>query len=376
MKKKLTLKTDCKHFPGDRPCIPHKKTGVKCDDCTNYQPINFKILIIKLDAVGDVLRTTSILKPLKNKYPDSYITWCTRSNSKELFKYNSLVNEVIVIEDDAYFRIGAEEFDQVINLDTSKFSSAIAANTNAKEKVGFVLNKRGYVEATSEAAQAWLEMGAFDDVKKANTKSYQKIMYEILDLDLPVEPPFLPITDREKNKIKLKKFYKDINSYNISIGLNIGVGTKWPSKGWSLKNWKKLISKLEDQKFNLLLLGGPEEKAATANLLNDYNFLIDTGCDNSLLEFTAIVGLCDLVITADTLALHIATASDKKIIALFGPTSSNEIELYGNGTKLSSKDGCKCFYMKHCKEEISCMEMISPEMVIEAINSLLEKIKA
>ena len=53
----------------------------------------FKILIIKLDATGDVLRTTSILPPLKLKYHDAHITWCTRNNSKELFKYNPYVDE-------------------------------------------------------------------------------------------------------------------------------------------------------------------------------------------------------------------------------------------------------------------------------------------
>jgi heptosyltransferase-2 len=369
------LKLDCRHFPGDRPCKPHKETGVKCDDCTYYQPIKFKILIIKLDAVGDVLRTTSILKPLKKKYPDSHIEWCTKRNSARLFKYNNLVDEVIAFEDDALFRINAEEYKLVINLDTSKISSAIAANAKAKDKIGFVLNKRGYVEATSEVTQEWLEMSAFDDVKKANTKTYQQIMYEILDLDFPVKPPLLPLTDTERNKIKSSKFYNYINPDYNSIGLNIGVGTKWPSKGWPLKNWKKLISELEKEKYSLLLLGGPEEKTAIADLLNQNNILIDTGCDNSLLEFAAIVELCDLIITADTLALHIATALDKKIIALFGPTSSDEIELYGKGTKLISTDGCECFYMKHCKENISCMEKISPEMVIEAMNSLLEKIK-
>ncbi len=74
----MILKTDCRLFKGDRPCDPHKEKGVKCDHCNYYQPIKFKILIIKLDAVGDVLRTTSILKPLKKKYPDCFIVWCTR----------------------------------------------------------------------------------------------------------------------------------------------------------------------------------------------------------------------------------------------------------------------------------------------------------
>ena len=92
-----------------------------------------------------------------------------------------------------------------------------------------------------------------------------------------------------------------------------------------MKSWQDLIEKLGSDKYNLLLLGGPEETEIIKQLEKEYKFLINTGCDNSLLEFAAIVDLCDLVITADTLALHIATALDKKIIALFGPTSQMKL---------------------------------------------------
>lgn len=367
----MILKTDCRFFKGDRPCDPHKEKGVKCNDCNYYKPISVKILIIKLDAVGDVLRTTSILKPLKNKYPESYIEWCTRRNSLELFKHNPFVDEVIAFEAESYFRISAEKYDMVINLDTSKLSSAIAANASAKEKIGFVLNKKGFVEATSEAAQAWLEMSAFDDVKKSNTKSYQKIMYEILNLDFPVEPPMIQTDEKQKERINSRTFVKKISSENPVIGLNVGVGKKWPSKGWPLNKWQELINKLGNNKYNLLLLGGPEEVEFVNRLKNEFSYVIDTGCDNSLLEFAAIVDLCDLVVTADTLALHIGTALDKKIIALFGPTSANEIDLYGKGIKLISPDGCNCYYKKFCSEAVSCVERITPEMVIEAIDSII-----
>jgi len=368
----MILKIDCRFFKGDRPCVPHKENGIKCADCNHYQPINFKILIIKLDAAGDVLRTTSILQPLKQKYPDCYVEWCTRNISIELFNNNSIVDEVITIEDDALFRINAEEYDVVINLDTSKLSSAIAANAFAKEKFGFVLNKNGFVEATSDVAQKWLEMSAFDDVKKANTKSYQQIIYEILDLDLPVEPPIIHISDNERVKVAAKEFVKNIFPKKPVVGLNVGVGAKWPSKGWPLKSWQELIEKLGSNKYNLLLLGGPEEVGIIKQLKKDFSYVIDTRCDNSLLEFAAIVDLCDLVITADTLTLHIATALQKKIITLFGPTSADEIELYGKGVKLSSSDGCKCYYRKNCSEDVSCMEKITFEMVLEAIDLLLK----
>jgi len=367
------LKIDCRYFKGDRPCDPHKETEVKCDDCTEYNQIKHKILIIKLDAVGDVLRTTSILKPLKQKYPDSYIEWCTRQNATALFNNNSLVDEVITVEEDAFFRLQAEEFDIIINLDTSKLSSAIASNSRGKKKIGFVLNKKGYVEATSTEAQQWLEMSAFDDVKKANTKSHQQIMYEILGFDLPAAKPIIQISESEKLKISKEDFFRNIDPSKKIIGLNVGTGTKWPSKGWPLKRWKELIENFNPNKYNLLLLGGPEEVEIFSQLNKEYNFLFDTGCDNSLLEFAAIVDLCDLVITADTLALHIATALEKRIVALFGPTSINEIELYERGVKLISPEGCKCFYRKYCSEEVSCMERIDPARVIEGLTSLLEQ---
>ena len=368
----MILKTDCRFFKGDRPCDPHKATGVKCDDCSYYQPISFKILIIKLDAVGDVLRTTSILRPLIKKYPNSYIVWCTRQNSEKLFRGNQIVDEVITIENDAAFRIQTEDFDLLINLDNSKISSAIAATAKAEKKIGFVLNKKGYVDATSDSAQQWLEMSAFNDVKQANKKSYQQIMYEILELDLPVGKPIIEISEKIKENVLKREFAKKISSTKPTIGINVGVGTKWPSKGWPLKRWKELIQKLIENKYNVLLLGGPEEVESINQLSLEYKNAINTGCDNSLLEFAAIVDLCDLVITADTLALHIATALDKKIVALFGPTSANEIELYGKGIKLSSPEGCTCYYKKYCSQEVSCMEKINPEMVLEAVNSLLK----
>jgi ADP-heptose:LPS heptosyltransferase len=369
----MILKKDCRHFKGDKPCTYHKSEGVHCEDCNYYQPVKFKILIIKLDAAGDVLRTTSILQPLKRKYPESYIEWCTRQPYRQIFKNNALVDEVISVEDDAFFRINAGQYDIVINLDTSKLSSAIAAIADSKVINGFLLNERGYVESTSTAAEQWLIMSAFDDVKKANKKSYQQIIYEILNLDLPVEPPVITISDKEKTKIASQDFTKEIDRGKSVIGLNVGVGRKWLSKGWPVKRWRELIKMLDRDKYNLLLLGGTDESEVISLLKKDFAFLVETSCDNSLTEFAAIVDLCNLIITADTLALHVATALGKKIIALFGPTSANEIELYGKGVKLIAEDECKCYYKKYCTEKVSCMEKITAERVIQEVGTLMNK---
>lgn len=362
------LKIDCRYFQGDRPCKFHKETGVKCPDCNHYSPIEYKILIIKLDAIGDVLRTTAILPALKEQYPDSHITWCTKKNAKDIFTKNHFVDDVIFIEEDAFYRMSIEEYDYVINLDTSKLSSAIASLSISSKKVGFILNSKGYVEPTSKAAQTWLLMSAFDDVKFANEKSYQQLMYEILELKSKISPPILILND--DNKALYSKF--DLNNQKLTIGFNTGVGTKWPNKGWSTEKWDGLFNSLKNHDLNLLLLGGPEEKEKNKFFISKYDFLIDTGCDNSILDFVSIVNLCDILITADTFALHIATALEKFIIVLFGPTSATEIELYGKGVKLLGTKRCKCFYQRKCSEEYSCMDSIEHEIVYTEIMCLKE----
>ncbi|MHA1988400.1 MAG: glycosyltransferase family 9 protein [Promethearchaeota archaeon] len=365
------LKKDCAHFYGDRPCDFHKNDGRKCDDCDEYNPIKYKILIIKLDAIGDVLRTTSILPAIKKKYPNSYITWCTRKSARELFTNSDFVNEVILFEDDALIRNNVEQFDLVINLDTSKVSSAIASSAKGQMKQGFVLTGKGYVEATSAVAEKWLEMSAFDDIKRNNKKSYQSLMYEILELDGSICTPIIRVPEKASNTITSKSKKWNLRPGEQIIGLNIGVGTKWPSKGWPIERWEELINILENKKFNLLLLGGPEEIEEMNTLSAKYKFLTNTDYDNSMMEFAAIVNMCDIIITADSLALHIGTALSKKLVVLFGPTSVMEIDLYGKGRKLRAPDECKCFYKKFCMQEESCMEKITAEMVYNAVEELL-----
>jgi heptosyltransferase-2 len=365
------LKYNCKYFTGDRPCKFHKNYEIKCDSCNYYSPIGLKILIIKLDAIGDVLRTTSILPPLKQKYPDSYIIWCTKQNARELFNGNNYVDEIITIEEDAQFRLIAEEFDIVINLDSSKMSSAIAASAKAKEKMGFVLNEKGAVIPKSAEADYWLQMSAFDDVKRKNQKTYQQIIYDVALLESKIAHPILNLPDEllnlKKNQLIKKGFYPKLKT----VGLNVGVGTKWPNKGWPIENWIGLIKLINDKKLNIFLLGGPDEQRTMHTLSNQFNFLINTGFDNNIKEFAVIVNLCDVLITADTFALHVATAAGKKIIAMFGPTSMAEVELYDNGIKLHSAEECNCFYNKTCKESVSCMQKLSADEVYSALCSLI-----
>lgn len=373
----MILKTDCKHFPGNKPCSPSKTEGKKCDDCNYYEPVEFKILIIKLDATGDVLRTTSILPALKREYPKSHITWLTKKNAKELFNNNPFVDELIIFEEnDIVPRLLVEKFDILIHPDASVVSASLASIVNAEIKKGFLLDAKGKVIPVNDDAVEWLEMGAFDDLKKKNQKTYQEIIHNIAGLKYQKDEIQLRLNQKEidfKNDFFSKH---NLIRFKYLVGLNTGAGTRWQYKQWRIEGYIELIEKLSKNKeFGILLYGGPDEVERNKILKNKFPHLIDTGTNNSLRHFFSLLDLCDVLVTSDTMALHAATALKKKIVCLFGPTSHTEIEDYGRIEKVIPDLDCLVCYKPKCDFEITCMGSITSDMVYEKVMESINQLK-
>ena len=359
---------DCRFFVGDRPCTWHKATGVLCT-CEHYQKVEERVLIIKLDAIGDVLRTTALLPALAEAHPRASITWITRREARPLLERNPYITEIIEYGEDATLRLRVVAFDRVINLDAGKTSAALAAAANAKRKDGFVLDPNGYVQATNAAARTWLEMGVFDDLKRKGTKTYQDRMAEIIGLSGRPHRYVLQLTDEERarGRVHLQKLGVDCS--RPVFGLNTGAGRRWELKQWREEGYLELIERIaKKHSVQFVLLGGPEERERHMRLVSGSKVpLIDAGCDNPVRHFASLVGACHLVITGDTLAMHLALALKRRTIVLFGPTNSTEIELYGLGEKVIPSMECLSCYKPKCDFVPNCMDLITTDMVEAAV---------
>lgn len=369
----MILKTDCIHFPGDKPCFANKQFGITCDKCDYYNPIDKKILIIKFDAIGDVLRTTCILSSLKREYQESHITWLTKSNASDIFIGNQYVDEVLAIENsNSLPRLLSQNFDLLLHPDASPISASYAKIIPAKEKRGFTLDDKGKVVPINDEAIEWLEMGAFDQFKKNNRKAYQEIIHNLLKLEYRKDEIIVNLTDAEK---KFRDNFYQINSLNrfrIIVGINTGGSRRWKYKKWRIDGFKELIKKLETfPDVGIMIFGGETETELMSELKSSSNKIIDTGNKNSLREFFALIDIADIIITGDTLALHIATALKKKVICLFGPTSSSEIEDYGRVIKIIPEMDCLVCYKQDCDFVPNCMEMITTDMIMEKLLLLI-----
>jgi len=371
----MILKTDCIHFPGDRPCRFNKETGQVCTDCPYYISPSKRILIIKLDAVGDVLRSTSILPALHRKYPGSEITWVTRQNAADLFRNNPLVHHVAAFEKpETLLKVMNEEYDILIHPDSNPSSGSMASLVKAKMKYGFITDSQGNVSPMDEAASGWLEMGAFDHRKKANRRSYQEILHDICGLEYQRDEIQLFLSTEEKEFRNSYIQQHNLNRFKKIIGLNTGASPRWKLKQWHQHHLEALISSFSsDSETGILLYGGPDEKERNKSLREKFPFVIDTGTENTLRQFFALLDISDIILTGDTLGLHAAAALKKQVICLFGPTSSAEIEDYGRITKVFPEMECLVCYKPECDFKPNCMDLISPAHVESVLRVLISK---
>jgi ADP-heptose:LPS heptosyltransferase len=323
--------------------------------------------------VGDVLRTTCLLPGLCEKYPGAEIVWVTRARARELFLNNPFVNEVWTVENDALARLGVERFDLVINPDADKFTAALAATATGGMKLGMTLDERGSVQPMNPEAVEWLQMGAFDDLKAKNTKTYQQIIYEMCRMVYARQRIVLEVTHAEREWAGEFLSRAGVREGERVIGLNLGGGERWKRKRWTEEHMLTFAgSVLSRPGLRLLLIGGPFERELIGRMLSKLPpCVISSGHDRTMRELIALVGACATVITGDTLCLHIACALGVPVVALFGPTSAAEIELYGNGDKIVAK-GCHTCYRTDCEVTPNCMDSITPDEVMRAMRSRLQ----
>jgi len=133
----------------------------------------------------------------------------------------------------------------------------------------------------------------------------------------------------------------------FDVGLNFNVGTKWQTKAMPIAKWKELEARLVEYGYSVTWQQG---------LKNLYDYM-------------DWINSCKLLVTQDSLGLHIGLALKRKIIGLFGPTEPQEIYLGGFGQAIYSDQKCHLMpcYNPECVSGLNCMEHIDIGKILEVI---------
>jgi len=271
-----------------------------------------KILVIKLGALGDVIRTTPLLRVLSGD-----ITWVTKKNAFELLPSN--IKKADIKDEMSIKEISKIKFDLVLSLEEDKDALNLASKLKSRSKkfIGVYPSKNS-IKYTPTSAP-WFDLSLSsrfgkakaDELKKKNTLSYQEHLFNMIGISFKGEEY---LTDFVPKKVSRK-----------IIGIESRSGDVWPAKQW--KGYADLAEKLRKKGYTVRFF---DQKPT----LNEYAYDINK---------------CGLVITGDTLAMHLALVFKKPTVAIFTCTSAQEIYDYGRLIKVVSPVLNDYFYTREAK---------------------------
>jgi heptosyltransferase-2 len=331
-------------------------------------------LIIHLEALGAVLRATVLLRAIKRRWPLSHITWITQPIATPLLENNPFIDRLLKNDHQGVLSLSTLQFDFSFCLDKSLVAGGLLEiPEKAGVRRGFgVDGKTGVIIPLNLEANRLYELGLSNHEKFfVNKKPETQLLVEALGLEAKRDEYVFRFTVEENEDIRQKGKQLGLRPQQVVIGLNTGCSAVIPYKKLSEDGWVELAQKIQKSfpAARLLLLGGPEDSERNVRLSQRLPEVILTPTEGGLRQGLKYVSLCNVVVTGDSLGMHMAIALKKWVVAWFGPTCAHEIDLYERGRAVLSKAPCSPCWKRHCSQSKMCYDLVSFEQMIEGIKA-------
>lgn len=317
-----------------------------------------QVVIVKLGALGDIIRTSYFLPAVRRDYPDAEIAWVVGEAGVDLLRFNPFVDRILMWP--AASAVGHElrRVSRIYSLEEDQDILSWVASLGCSDVVGLHL-ANGEISYTHDVAE-WYDMSLVsrfgreeaDRRKLSNQASHGQIFSTAFKA-----PPVRYLPQGPGRSTALGDgVVQGHEPTELLIGVNSGAGARWPSKALPIDETLRLIDALRNVRLlgkptRVALLGGPEEVARHAEIVSALppGSVLDLGNDNPLLDFAAKVRKMAYLITSDSLALHCAISQGIRNLAFFGPTSAVEIDGFGLTRKVREMSQAYCTYSPHAE---------------------------
>ncbi len=348
------------------------------------------VLVIKFFGLGSVLLSTPVLAQLLHALPRARVIYLTFSSNRELLEKTGLPIEIITVSPastaafaattaSAFRRLRNASIDVVFDLEFfSKFSTLISGLCGARVRIGFDMPTR------------WRRSNLTHPVSLDHSLHVSGLFLrqlKAIGLDAPATVNIIGPKPSPGEKAAMERQLGLAGDTSEVISVNINAGSTSLERRWRPHRFVEVAMKLlhENPSRKIYFIGNADEHGYVDDALRsagDGAGALRNCCGAlSLGELVALLERSSFLLTNDSGPMHIAAAAGVPVVALFGPETP---AFYGPGGrsricyKATSCSPCLNIYNAKqfvCPYNTRCMEEISTDEVLEAIDALASDVR-
>ncbi len=329
-----------------------------------------KILIVGPAWVGDMVMAQSVFITLRQRWPNAEIDVIAPAWSVPILKRMPEVRRHIEMpvghgEFDlpARYRLGkqlhAEAYDQAIILPRSFKSAITPFFAGIPKRTGF----RGE-----------MRFGLINDMrpldKKVLPQMVQRYVALGLDRDAFLPPSHIPQPKLEIDSQNQQRLLAELSLSTDKPVVGIMPGAEYgPAKRWPLKNYADLARQLIGKGNQVWLFGSAKDQQACEEILDAAgDGVVDLSGKTSLEDAVDLIAATELVVTNDSGLMHIAAATGRNLVAIYGSSSpAYTPPLTDRATVVYLDLECSPCFERECPlGHYRCLKDISVERVVDS----------
>jgi len=335
----------------------------------------YKILIIRLSSIGDIILTTALIRCVRLKYPEVQIDFMVKKQFLETVVYNPHISNVLVFEKGQSLkefknRLKLENYDWLIDIHQNFRSLFLKTGLKIPLKTGY--SKQLF----HRTLLVYLGKNIYGKAKPVLLRYFEAVEKQGVKYDNAGTEVFF--TDQNMEKVK-----QALNQSGYTSDKNLFVlcpGASFSNKRWLPERFAAVAEYLVKNKNGwIAFIGGKNDRELCAEIQSS---LVATSAnfagEFSLLDSAALLSECVAFVGNDSGMLHLAQAFKKSVVGIYGPTVKElgYFPIPEKSVVVEKAIPCRpCTHngLNKCpKKHFNCMNTISSENVVEALESLLK----
>lgn len=337
---------------------------------------NPKNIIVRMpNWIGDAVMGSPILEDLKKAFPDVKVTAMCQGVVGQLFSKDPYVDEVFSFQKPNGWIHHLHVFPLIEDLQKGNYDTGILL-TNSLSSAwwfyrGHVQNRIGFGgrlrHLLLNQAVKWPQ-----DVETRHLVSTYKLLLEPLGISPSESLPKLYLAPEENKDARLFLRKQGVPDDALLVGINPGAAYG-SAKCWLPERFHEVAKTLlEHPRVWVVFFGDAKGRELTEQIAQGLQErTLNLAGKTSLRELMALIANLNVLLTNDSGPMHMASALNIPLVALFGSTSAIKTGPLGPSQVIHKQVACSPCYKRVCPIDFKCMTRIETAEVIAAIQAKL-----